>query len=122
MTSSNRCTSRPGNAGHVVGVAPTRMTVRKCGSRSMIGQIVCASGAATTSAVRAAVGEDIGVLRHVEEGVERDRDGAGADRAPERHRIIDRVVQQQRDALLLPHARAPASALAKRTLRVCRSP
>ncbi len=70
----------------------------------MIGQIACASGAAAISARGAAVGEDIGVLRHIEEGVERDRDAAGAHRAPERHRIIDRVVQQQRDAFLLPDA------------------
>jgi len=31
-------------------MAPTRMMVRKCGSRSMIGQIACANGMAATSA------------------------------------------------------------------------
>ena len=52
----------------------------------------------------AAVGEDIGVLRHIEERIERDGDAAGAHRSPERHRIIHRVVQQQRDAFFLPDA------------------
>src|ERR1700690_23543 len=62
MTSSNRCTSRPGNAALSSAMAPTRITVLRCGSRSVMRPILC---------------------------------------APERHRIINRVVQQQGDALLL---------------------
>ena len=33
-------------------------------------------------------------------------DDAGADRAPEHDRIVDRVIEQQRDAVLGPHAQA----------------
>ena len=49
---------------------------------------------------RAAVGENVGVLRQRQIDIERDRDAAGADRAPEGDRIVDRVVEQQRNALL----------------------
>ena len=49
---------------------------------------------------RAAVGQNVGVLRQRQIDVERDRDAAGADRAPEGDRIVDGVVEQQRDALL----------------------
>ena len=59
----------------------------------------------------ARVGEHIGVLLRIEIGVERHRHVAGADRAPERHRIIDRIVQQERHAVL---AREPERAQAMR--------
>ena len=50
------------------------------------------------------VGEDVGVLRHGEERIERDGHVAGAQRAPERHWVVDRIVQQQRDAVLMAQA------------------
>src|ERR1051326_3033571 len=52
----------------------------------------------------AAVLQYEGVLLGGEQGVERDRHDAGADRAPERDRIIDRIEQQQRDTRLLLEA------------------
>ena len=54
--------------------------------------------------LRAAVGQDVGILRQRQVDVERDRDAAGADRAPEGDRVVDGVVEQQRDALLGPDA------------------
>ena len=71
---------------------------------------------------RAAVGQNVGVLRLRQIDIERDRDAAGADRAPEGHRIVDGVVEQQRDALLVARCRASRNALAKRIERACSSP
>ena len=53
---------------------------------------------------RAAVGQNVGVLRQRQIDIERDRDAAGAYRAPEGDRIVDGVVEQQRDALLVVDA------------------
>ena len=43
-------------------------------------------------------------MRNGEERVQRQCDAARPDRAPERHGIIDRIVQQECDALLLAQA------------------
>ena len=51
---------------------------------------------------RATVLEHVGVLLGRQHGVERHRDDAGADRAPERDREIHRVEHQQHDAVLRP--------------------
>ena len=48
----------------------------------------------------AAVAEDVGVLLGRQQRVEAHRHDAGLDGAPEGHREIDRVEQQQRDARL----------------------
>jgi hypothetical protein len=50
----------------------------------------------------AAVAEDIGVLLGSEQRIERQRHDAGAHAAPERHRKIDRVVEQKRKPFLRP--------------------
>ena len=50
----------------------------------------------------AAVAEDVGVLLGVEQRVERQHDDAGAHAAPERHRKIDGVVEQEAEPLFRP--------------------
>ena len=68
-------------------------------------------------------------MRVREVGVEWNRDSACADRAPECHRVVDRVVQKKRDTLLVLHAEfvqgigktgaaCLQAAIGERTLRV----
>ena len=65
----------------------------------------------------AAVAENVGVLLGGEQRVERQHHDAGAHAAPERHRKIDGVVEQQTEPLLRPQPeifqrrRKPAGAL-----------
>jgi hypothetical protein len=55
---------------------------------------------------RAAIAEYVGVLRERQVCIERDRDRAGADCTPERHRVVDGVVEQERCALFVLHTQA----------------
>ena len=103
-------------------MAPTRITVFRCGSCSISGQIALRQWRCHDQRAGAAIGEHIGVLRDGEIGVERDRDAAGAYRAPERHRIIDGVVQEQRDAMLAARRRAREARGQSESLRACKSP
>ena len=48
------------------------------------------------------IGHDVGVEIGRQQRVERDGDDAGAERAPERHRIVHRIGQQRQEAVLLP--------------------
>ena len=85
--------------------APTTTMARRCGSRARIASSMSSIGAAITARCGAAVGEQVAVLLGGQQRVDRDRHDAGADRAPERHRIVDGVVQQQDDAVLPRAAR-----------------
>src|SRR5215472_6041962 len=51
-----------------------------------------------------AVAKDVRILLGIQNGVERQRDNPGAQAAPERHRKIDRVVEQEGQSLLGPDA------------------
>src|SRR5262249_51970462 len=51
-----------------------------------------------------AVAKDVRILLGIKNGIERQRDNPGAQAAPERHRKIDRVVEQEGQSLLGPDA------------------
>ena len=65
------------------------------------------SGAATTTAAARLSREQVGILLGGEQRIDRYRNDAGADRAPERDGIIDGVVEQQHDAIFLAQAQRP---------------
>jgi hypothetical protein len=59
---------------------------------------------------RTAVGHDVGIHLGRQQRVEWDRDDAGAQRAPERNRVVHRIRQQQEESVLLPQAERLQSA------------